>query len=90
MNNYTNLNICVDKNIKEESEKIFKDLGLDMTIAINMFLRQVIRVNGIPFEIKKDTLNQETIDAIKESILSANDNSKGYLSIDDLRKTLGV
>ena len=51
MNNSTNLNIRIDKNIKETSERVFEDLGLNMTTAINMFLRQVIRVNGIPFEI---------------------------------------
>ena len=61
-----------------------------MTTAINMFLRQVIRVNGIPFEIKGNTQNQETIEAIEESIRLANDNTKGYSSIDDLKNTLGV
>lgn len=90
MNNSSNLNIRVDKNVKETSEKVFEDLGLNMTTAINMFLRQVIRVNGIPFEIKGNTPNQETIDAIEESILLANDNSKGYSSIDDLKNALGV
>ena len=76
MNNSTNLNIRIDKNIKETSEKIFEDLGLNMTTAINMFLRQVIRVNGIPFEIKGNTPNKETLEAIEESIRLANDNSK--------------
>ncbi len=90
MNNSTNLNIRIDKNIKETSEKVFEDLGLNMTTAINMFLRQVIRVNGIPFEIKGNTLNQETIEAIEESVRLANDNSKGYSSIEDLKNALGV
>jgi DNA-damage-inducible protein J len=58
MNNSTNLNIRIDKNVKETSEKVFEDLGLNMTTAINMFLRQVIRVNGIPFEIKGDSIKQ--------------------------------
>ena len=39
MNNSTNLNIRIDKNVKETSEKVFEDLGLNMTTAINMFLR---------------------------------------------------
>lgn len=39
MNNSTNLNIRIDKNIKEMSEKLFEELGLNMTAAINMFLR---------------------------------------------------
>lgn len=90
MNNSTNLNIRIDKNIKETSEKVLDDLGLNMTTAINMFLRQVIRVNGIPFEIKGDILNKETIEAIEDSIRLANDNSKGYSSIEDLKKALEV
>ena len=90
MNNSTNLNIRIDKNVKETSEKVFEDLGLNMTTAINMFLRQVIRVNGIPFEIKGDVPNKETIEAIEESIKLAKDNTKGYSNVEDLKKTLGV
>lgn len=88
MNNSTNLNIRIDKTIKEKSEKVFEDLGLNMTTAINIFLRQVIRVNGIPFEIKGNVPNQETLEAIEESITIANDNSKGYSNIEDLKKAL--
>ena len=88
MNNSTNLNIRIDKTIKEKSEKVFEDLGLNMTTAINIFLRQVIRVNGIPFEIKGNVPNQETIETIEESIAIANDNSKGYSNIEDLKKAL--
>jgi DNA-damage-inducible protein J len=90
MNNSTNLNIRIDKNVKETSEKVFEDLGLNMTTAINMFLRQVIRVNGIPFEIKGDVPNKETIEAIEESIKLAKDNTKGYSNVEDLKKALGV
>ena len=57
MNNSTNLNIRIDKSVKDNSEKVLEDLGLNMTTAINMFLREVIRVNGIPFEIKGNTPN---------------------------------
>jgi antitoxin component of RelBE/YafQ-DinJ toxin-antitoxin module len=55
-----------------------------------MFLRQVIRVNGIPFEIKGDVPNKETIEAIEESIKLAKDNTKGYSNVEDLKKALGV
>jgi len=90
MNNSTNLNIRIDKKVKENSEKVLEDLGLTMTTAINIFLRQVIRVNGIPFEIKGNIPNQDTIEAIEESITIANDSSTGYTNIDDLKKALGV
>lgn len=45
----TNLNIRTDKDVKKRAERIFSELGLNMTSAINMFLRAVIRENGIPF-----------------------------------------
>lgn len=90
MNNSTNLNILVDKQIKESSEKVFESLGLNMSTAINIFLRQVIRVNGIPFEIKGNIPNKETIEAIEEEIKLANDNSKGYINIEEFKKTLGI
>ena len=46
----TNLNIRTDKDIKDVAEKIFNELGMNMTTAINIFLRQAIRSNGIPFK----------------------------------------
>ena len=90
MNNSTNLNIRIDKDVKESSEKVLEDLGINMTTAINIFLRQVIRVNGIPFEIKGNTPNQATVKAIEESVWLANDNTKGYSNIEDLKKALEV
>lgn len=90
MNNTTNLNIRIDKTVKENFEKVFEELGLNMTTAINIFLRQVIRVNGIPFEIKGNIPKQETIEAMEESIAIANGKEKGYTNIDDLKKALEV
>ena len=52
----TNLNIRTDKAIKDQAEEIFNELGLNMTTAVNMFLRTAIREHGIPFtnQFKKD------------------------------------
>ncbi len=49
----TNLNIRTDKDVKKRAEKLFEELGLNMTTAINIFLRQAIRENCIPFELYK-------------------------------------
>lgn len=53
----TNLNIRVDKEIKDQADAIFSSLGLNMTTAINIFLRTAIRENGIPFALKLDIPN---------------------------------
>ena len=85
----TNLNVRTDKEIKEQADKIFAQLGLNMTTAINMFLRTTIRENGIPFELKLDVPNDVTAKAIEEGRAIAKDkNAKGCSSIDELRKEL--
>lgn len=84
-----NLNIRTDKEIKEKAENIFQELGLNMTTAINMFLRTSIRENGIPFELKIDSVNDETKLAIEEGRKIADDKTiEGYLSIEELKKAL--
>lgn len=61
----TNLNIRMDKEIKDPAEEIVHELGLNMTTAINVFLRASIRVHGIPFDLKLD-VPQETTAAESE------------------------
>ncbi|MDR3237327.1 MAG: type II toxin-antitoxin system RelB/DinJ family antitoxin [Spirochaetia bacterium] len=51
----TNINIRVDSDIKNEAQEVFTLLGLDMTTAINIFLRQSIRQKGIPFALSAET-----------------------------------
>lgn len=62
----TNLNIRMDKAVKDQAEQIFNELGLNMTTAINIFLRTAIREHGIPFELKLDVPNETTAAAIAE------------------------
>lgn len=86
----TNLNIRTDKEIKEQAEVIFSELGLNMTTAINMFLRTAIRENGIPFTLKLDTPDEITASAIQEGRKLAYDDVEGYPNIDDLKAALEV
>lgn len=46
-----NVNIKVEESVKNQSEKIFSEMGLDMTTAVNLFLLATIREKKIPFEI---------------------------------------
>ena len=87
----TNLNIRIDKDIKDQADRIFSELGLNMTTAINMFLRTTIRENGIPFSLKLDLPNATTVAAIEEGRRIASDGSvKAYTNIDDLKAALEV
>ncbi len=56
----------VDSKLKEETEKIFSEIGLTTSQAITMFLKSVKRERGIPFELKIP--NDKTLKAMKEGI----------------------
>lgn len=84
-----NLNVRVDRSIKEQSEVIFEKLGINMTSAINMFLRQTIREQGLPFTPTLYSLSTTTLAAIEEGRIIARDkNVKGYGSVEELKKAL--
>ncbi|MBQ7523298.1 MAG: type II toxin-antitoxin system RelB/DinJ family antitoxin [Oscillospiraceae bacterium] len=91
MANQTNLNIRTDVDVKATAEQLFERLGLTMSTAVNIFLRQAIRQGGLPFEVKLDVPNETTAAAIREGRAILKDkNAKGYKNIDDLRTALGV
>ena len=62
----TNINIRTDSEIKSKAQKIFATLGLDMTTAINLFLRQTVRQNDLPFVL---TTNSNSDKASKSGII---------------------
>lgn len=85
----TNLNIRTDKDIKDQADRIFSELGLNMTTAINIFLRTTIRENGIPFALKLDVPNKKTAVTIEEGRRIAYDsNVKGFNNVSDLKSEL--
>lgn len=87
----TNLNIRTEKAIKDQAEEIFNELGLNMTTAINLFLRTAIREHGIPFDLKLDVPNDTTVAAIEEGRkLMADSTAPRYSSIDDLKAALDI
>jgi len=51
MGNTTSMNLRIDKTLKKDAEDLFETLGINMTTAINIFLRQSVREQGIPFHI---------------------------------------
>lgn len=82
----TNINVRVDSALKQEAEALFNDLGLNMSSAINMFLRSAINHDGIPFDVKRSTPNAETRAALDEYEEMKNNpnNYRRYKSFDDL------
>ncbi|MDR0489902.1 MAG: type II toxin-antitoxin system RelB/DinJ family antitoxin [Oscillospiraceae bacterium] len=62
MTNSVNLNIRVDAELKHRAESIFNELGMNLTTALNLFLRSAVRYGGIPLELR---LGQDTGTAAK-------------------------
>lgn len=83
------ININTDAKTKHEAELLFNQLGINMTTAINMFLRRAILERGMPFDVSINVPNKETRDAIDEARRIAYDpDAKGYKSIDELKAAL--
>ena len=84
------MNVRMDKNIKEQAQKLFSEFGLDMTTAINIFLRQSIREQKIPFEVRMNTPNKETFEALEEVRKMKLDpsKSKSYQDVDEMLREL--
>ena len=60
-----NINIRIDSEIKKNAEAVFSNIGITPTAAINLFYKQVIRTQSIPFELKADIPNQKILRSIK-------------------------
>ena len=87
MSNLTStININIDKKTKEEATEVLNSLGLNMTTAINLFLNQVIKHDGIPFEIKNPKPTRKLKRALKEAdkIASGKIQKKGYRNVDEM------
>lgn len=59
-------NINLDPALKKTAQELFADLGLDLTTAVTLFLKQSVREQAIPFEIRRETPNAETVAAMNE------------------------
>ena len=60
------INICTDANTKRQVEEILSDMGLNMTAAINIYLKRILMEGGIPFELTTRVPNATTIAAMDE------------------------
>ena len=51
------IQVRVDENLKNDASEVLTDLGLDLSSAIRLFLKQVVVTNGIPFNLKRENDN---------------------------------
>lgn len=83
------INVMVDTDVKVQATMILKEVGLSMSTAINLFLRQVINHDGLPFEVSKKP-NKDTLQALREAqdIIDNPQKYKGYNDMDELKAAL--
>lgn len=85
----TNISIRMDADLKARADALFSELGMNISTAFNIFIRQTLREGRIPFEISLSKPNKETLAAMLEAEKIANDPSvKGYADLDELFRDL--
>lgn len=83
--NTTNISIRMDADLKIQADALFNELGMNLTTAFHIFVRQSLREGGIPFAVKLEPPNKETLAAMLEAEKIAKDPSvKGYDDLDQL------
>ena len=87
----TTTNICIrmDTELKAQAEDLFGEMGMSLTTAFNIFVRQAVRERRIPFEIRVDRPNRETAAAMREAERIARDPEvKGWEDKNELFRDL--
>lgn len=83
--NTTNISIRMDADLKAQADALFAELGMNLSTAFNIFVRQSLREGRIPFDVSLNQPNAETIAALLEAERIAKDpNVKGYTDLDQL------
>ncbi len=76
--------IRIDENLKKQATELFSQLGMDMSSAMNIFLRQCVMRGGLPFEVTLPKYKQDVLDAMEEAKkLSKDPNTKRYASFSE-------
>ena len=84
-----NFTVRLDSNLKKQSESMYNELGLNLTTAINVFLRKSLAVGGFPFDVRMEGPSKETLAALLEAEKISNDpNAKRYSDVEEALKEL--
>ena len=84
-----NVTFRVDEDIKKQADDLFGDLGMSLSTAFNIFLRQSVREQGLPFAVSKNVPNKATLAALEASE-RGEDLYGPYDSVEDLMGALNA
>ena len=90
ISNAINMSFRVDKTLKKQADELFKQLGMNTSVALNMFLTQSVREQGIPFIPTMDVPNARLISALEEveKIENGKINAKRYKNFEEVLEDL--
>ena len=81
--------IRIDETVKAQATSLFNDLGMDMSSAVNIFLRQCLLHGGLPFMVEVPNYSQKTLEALAEAKRISRDEAvASYDNLADLKKAL--
>ena len=81
--------VRIDENLKKQATELFSQLGMDMSSAMNIFLRQCVMRGGLPFEVAVPQYKSEGLEAMEEAKrISKDPNSKRYSSFSEAMEDL--
>ena len=85
------MNIRIDKNLKEQATELYNDLGLSLSSAINMFLRQSVRDNGFTLKQQRTKRKNEIeLDVEEADQIMKDPNAKTYNNLQELWDEIGI
>lgn len=73
-----NLNVRVDANDKKRFELFCSSVGMNVSTAVNMFIKAVLREQKLPFEVKTNTFDEVVYEKLKEAELEMSNTTKKY------------
>lgn len=84
-----NVTFRVDNDLKKQADALFSDLGMSLSTAFNIFLRQSVREQQIPFAVSKNVPNAVTLAAM-EAAENEEDMYGPFESVSDLMEALNA
>ena len=85
----SNYTIRLDTTLRKEAEALFADLGLNLATAFQIFLKQAIQEQGLPFAVKKRRPNKVTLAAMNEALeIAESPDAKTYSSANEMMEDI--
>ena len=87
------LQIRTDQQIKSRCDSLFKDLGITISDAVNLFLRQCLVCDGLPFQPHREkqiNVPSDILEAMKKASKSAEENGVSNMTLDEINEEIDI